>query len=114
MAKIVAEMVAYKSFIAALCKYHYSKYKLADITGLSHVTICRWISTAHQHPDNIVYIAKWERSATTGPYTAFWAFGYRMEDAIKPSPMTRKEKNDKARRAFRITQTSTGVIHVSS
>lgn len=76
-------------------------------------TICRWIETYHRGPQNLVYISKWERSKTVGPYTAFFSFGYCMEDAPKPVPLSKKERNRRTRKVHRTIVTKEGVTHVS-
>jgi hypothetical protein len=111
--KPIAEIAVQKHLLGLLCKFHYSKRQLVELTGVRMTTICRWIETYHRGPNNLVYIAKWERSKTVGPYTAFFAFGYCLEDAPKPLPLTKKEKNLKARRPRRIERTEKGLIHVA-
>lgn len=111
--KPVAEIAVQKHLLGLLCKFQYSKRQLAELTGVQHTTICRWIETYHRGPKNLVYISDWKRSATVGPYTAFYSFGYCMEDVPKPAPLTKKEKNDRLRKKLRTTLTSEGIKHVS-
>jgi hypothetical protein len=111
--KPVAQIIYQKNLLGLLCKYHYSKRQLATLTGIQHTTICRWVETYHRGPQNLVYISKWERSATVGPYTAFYSFGYCMPDVPKPAPLTKKEKNERTRGKLRLTKTSEGIQHVS-
>lgn len=113
MAKILREAIAYKMTLTLLIEYHYSQKQLQELTGVGPTTIARWLSTFHQGPKNLIYISKYERSATVGPYTAFWAFGYMMPDAPKPPPLSRVEKNSRLRRRRQTSSTETGVIHVS-
>lgn len=110
--KPVAEIAVQKHLLGLLCHYHYSKRQLAQLTGVQHTTICRWIETYHRGPKNLIYISKWERSKTVGPYTAFFSFGYCMQDVPKPAPQSREEKNAKLRK-YRIEQTDKGIKHVS-
>lgn len=114
MAKVVAEAIAYKSLFVLLNEYHYTQKQLHEKTGIGKTTIARWLSTFHQKPKNLIYVYKYERSKTVGPYTAYWAWGYMMPDAIRPPPISKKEKARRCRRARLLKQTAQGVIHVSA
>jgi len=114
-AKISTEARAYKIFICLLYKKSLTIKQLTQLTGSSQTTICRWLSTFHTKPENLVYIDHWERSATVGPYTAYWSWGYMKEDAVRPPPLTNKEKNARFKRTLRTRQLTNGVIrHVSN
>lgn len=106
-----ADARQFKIFATFLHKRAYSKEALAELTGFQYTTICRWLATLHCGPDNLVYIERWERSATVGPFTAYWKWGHRMPDAIKPAKISREEKNRRLRVKNAITKTTTGIIY---
>jgi len=113
VAKVILQIATLKNLLRLLHKRELSKRQLAELTGIQHVTICRWIETLHNGPENLVYISRWARSHTVGPYTAFYSYGYCMEDVPKPSPITKEEKNRRLRMKTLTQLTDKGLIHVS-
>jgi len=114
--KISIEAVAWKHMIALMCTREVSRAQIREATGLSQTTVNRWLAVLHQAPNNLIYISKYTRSVASGPYTEWYSFGFCQQDIPRPKPLTKVERNRKARRAHRTdrSQSQQGVIrHVA-
>lgn len=104
-----------KKMLALLCKYRYSAAQIAELTGVRRLTIDGYLRNLHRKPENLVYISDWKRTETVGPPTALWSFGYCMEDAPRPAPQTKKEKNARRVIKLRTIKLAEGITrHVST
>ena len=115
--KTIVNITAFKVLMFAMSERARSKIELKELTGLTNTTISRWMAVLAAGKDRLVYIERWERKGKRGCYTAMWRMGYGMPDAVKPKALTQSQyaKRWRTKIATRpsVTQTSTGVIHVS-
>lgn len=114
--KLSIEAIAWKHLIALTCTREVNRAQIREATGLSQTTVNRWLAVLHQAPGNLIYISKYTRSATVGPYTEWYSFGFCQQDVPRPRPLTKVERNRKARRKYRTDRSSEekGIIrHVS-
>lgn len=117
--KTTVNITAFKTICAAMAQKPRSKKQLHEIAGITNTTVSRWIAILAQGKNRIVYIAAWERFAERGCYTAMWALGYGMPDAVKPKALTNAQYGKRWRAkqeklaTVKTTVTSTGVLHVS-
>lgn len=114
--KISIEAIAWKHMIALMCAREVNRAQIREATGLSQTTVNRWLAVLHQAPNNLIYISKYTRSATVGPYTEWYSFGFCQQDVPRPRPLTKVERNRKARRKHRTDRSSAskGIIrHVA-
>lgn len=109
------EAIAWKQMIALMCAREVTRAHIREHTGLSQTTVNRWLAVLRQAPGNLVYISRYTRSVNVGPYTEWFSFGYCQQDVPRPKPLTRAERNKRARRRNRIiTDQTQGVTrHVS-
>lgn len=113
--KMSIEAIAWKQLIALMCTKEVTRAHIREHTGLSQTTVNRWLAVLHQAPKNLIYISKYTRSATVGPYTKWYTFGFCHQDVPRPKPLTKVERNNRARRRNRITVDQTqGVIRHES
>ena len=99
--KISIEAIAWKHMIALMCAREVNRAQIKEATGLSQTTINRWLAVLHQAPNNLIYISRYSRSVTAGPYTEWYSFGFCQQDVPRPRPLTKVERNKKARRKYR-------------
>jgi hypothetical protein len=114
--KISLEAIAWKHMIALMCVRETNRAQIREATGLSQTTVNRWLAVLHQAPNNLIYISKYTRSATVGPYTEWYSFGFCQQDVPRPRPLTKAERNRKARRKYRTDRSSEekGIIRHAS
>lgn len=73
------------------------------------------LSVMRTKPKNLVYIAGWRRSESSGPPTPLYAYGYCQEDVPRPPRQSRAVKNQRARERYRTTvDTEKGIIRHDS
>jgi hypothetical protein len=111
-----ASMMAIRQLLKLLCSREYSRAQLAELTGLRYVTICQYLKILHRRPGNLVYISKYTRPMTVGPYTEYYSFGYCVDDIPRPTALTKAVRNRRARdKAIKplIVKTDKGIKHVS-
>lgn len=113
-------VTALKILLNSIALLPKTQSEIVEITGLANSTVSRWINFLHtssKEVKNLVYIADWRRTGERGCWAACWSLGYGMADKPKPKPMTMSQYNKRWRakkaRQSEITETSTGVIHVS-
>jgi len=117
--KTVVNITAFKAMMAAMAVRARSKTELHEITGLTNTTISRWMQVLSTGKDRIVYIESWQRKGTRGCWTAMWKMGHGMPDAVRPKALSSSQYNKRWRvkqlhkAAVKVTQTETGLIHVS-
>lgn len=106
-------VVHLKGLINLLLVRRLSRKSIADHTGLSFLTVCRYINVLHRGPKNLIYIYSYQRSATVGPYTELYTWGPGEQDAPRPAPLPKSKRNYATRLARKSStvQTETGVIH---
>ena len=117
--KTIVNITAFKAMMAAMAVRARSKTELHEITGLTNTTISRWMQVLSTGKDRIVYIESWQRKGTRGCWTAMWKMGHGMPDAVRPKALSSSQYNKRWRTkqlhkaAVKVTQTETGLIHVS-
>lgn len=104
--------------LSAIAETPKTKEQIAELTGLTRTTVCRWmnlLATRKGEIKNLVYIESWGRSGKNGHPVARWKLGYGMFDAPKPAPKTGSEycktwRRKKMKQPI-VTQTEKGIIH---
>jgi len=84
--------------IALMCAREVCRAEIREHTGLSQTTVNRWLAVLRIAPGNLIYISKYTRSATVGPYTEYFKFGFCQEDVLRPKPLSKQEKKVRTRR----------------
>jgi len=102
-----------KVLINLLLVRRLSREQIAEHTGLTRLTVDRYINVLSNGKDKLVYVCEFKRAAKSGPYTAIYTWGPGEDDVPRPAPIPKSKRNyelRKARRARTIV-TPTGVIH---
>jgi hypothetical protein len=103
--------------IALMCTREVSRKQIQEETGLSQVTVNRWLAVLRRRPNNLIYISAYKRTAIVGPYTEYYSFGFCEQDVPKPPPLSKSQKNRNAARRRRksiVHQPEQGVIRHES
>lgn len=95
--KMSIEAIAWKQLIALMCTRQVCRREMREHTGLSQTTINRWLAVLHTRPRNLIYISEYKRSATVGPYTEYYSFGFCEYDVPRPAALTKVQRNKRAR-----------------
>ena len=114
--KTIVNITAFKALCSAMAVRPRSKTELHELTGLTNTTISRWMNVLSAGKDRIVYVAEWKRFGDRGCYTAMWALGYGMPDAVKPKALTHSQyakrwRAKQGQKEATVSQTPTGLIH---
>jgi hypothetical protein len=104
------EAIAWKQMIALMCTREVTRAHIREHTGLSQTTVNRWLAVLRIRPNNLIYISKYTRSATVGPYTEWYRFGFCEADVPRPVPLTKSERMARIRRRNRVSSPTQGVI----
>jgi transcription initiation factor IIE alpha subunit len=86
--KLSVSAMTFAEMIKLLHEGEYTKKLIQEKLGIANNTVQRWLEVLYRR--KLVYIAAWERGPRGNP-AAMWAFGYEMEDAPKPKPLTTTE-----------------------
>lgn len=103
--------------IALMCTRQVCRREIREHTGLSQTTVNRWLAVLHTRPRNLIYISAYKRSATVGPYTEYYSFGFCEYDVPRPKALTKAQRNMRAKLKAAVAATSItpGVLlHVTS
>lgn len=96
-------LIAFRNLLLELNKGAYSSQQLADKTGLRRLTVDEYLRGLHKYP-NLVYKAVQKKNGSRGHITAYWSYGYLKEDAPRPPPQSRSEKNKRLRERNALTR----------
>lgn len=95
-AKVNLNILGWRELLLQLQNGAYSSQQLADSTGLRRLTVDEYLRELHKYP-NLVYKAVQKKNGPRGHVTAYWSWGYCMEDAPRPPKQSRSEKNKRLR-----------------
>ena len=73
--------------------------ELVEATGLQPGTVSRWLRILRRR--HLIYVYGWYRKGTVGHWAAMWAWGYMVEDALKPKAQSQAQYS----RNYRIKKT---------
>lgn len=97
--KAGADLVQLAALVRRLRTPTRTKHIVSDV-GITHVTACRQLNALHEA--GVIYIHDWQRSRDHGgPMACRWQFGIGMEDAPKPAPLSKNERQRSDRRKRR-------------
>lgn len=113
MAKLAKSVIPVKQMILEMMIRECSRQHLTKITGLTEVTICRYLEVLRQRPGNLVYLSGHRRNLiTSGDYTELFSWGPGKEDVLKPAKLTYKERKYRRNVRKSIVKTEKGIQHV--
>lgn len=113
MAKLAKVVIPIKSIILELMIRECSRKHLAKTSGLTEVTVCRYLEVLRQRPGNLVYLSGHRRNLiTSGDCTELFSWGPGKEDAIRPAKLTPKERSYRRNIRKSVTVTEKGIQHV--
>jgi len=113
MAKLAKVVIPIKAIIHELMIRECSRQHLVKVSGLTEVTVCRYLEVFRQRPGNLVYLSRHKRNLiTSGDYTELFSWGPGKEDAIKPPKLTPKERSHRRNIRSAIKVTEKGIQHV--
>lgn len=96
MAKVNLQILCTKKLLEALTTGVHSSQELSEICGFRRLTVDEYLREWHKSP-NLVHIAAWKKAGPRGHVTALWSFGLYGEDAPRPTPQSKAEKNRRLR-----------------
>ena len=79
--------------------------QIMERLGITDSTASRWLSLLGANnpimPGRLVYVSGWIRAGSRGNYARQWSYGFEMEDAPKPKPMTQTQYSQRYRAKMR-------------
>jgi hypothetical protein len=101
MARINVGLVCLRELLIALSTGAYSAKELSEKCGFGRLIVDEYLRYLHKKP-NVVYIALYKKRGPRGQVTAYWSLGYMQEDAERPKPQDKAEKNRRQRQRMAI------------
>ena len=90
-----ANATAFAELCIQLHRGAFSQIQLANKIGITVGTAAAWLAMLKRR--ELIYVKYFKQAEShVGQYAAYWAWGYKEPDAVKPKPLTTKEMNDRS------------------